>query len=251
VARLVHPLVVIAVASAAAPAAAHVQPSVDANNRYYKITPMGDRVRVAYTVLFGEKPGAVMRRRLDRDRDGAISTAEADVVGRELAAALAGSVTMAVDGAPVAWTWARVDVGLGTPVVAGGSFAIDLIAFVCVAGGDGEHRFALRDEHALDAPGDSEVKLEDGPGVTLGASTLGGEPMVGPDAAWTGRGGPIATGLEVRYRIDAQAPRPLDGRCGDTRAARAQPTRWPWFAGGGALIGLVVALTRRRRDAGS
>src|SRR6185369_12131192 len=35
-------------------AAAHVAPSVGDNNRYLKLTPLGDRVRLAYTVFYGD-----------------------------------------------------------------------------------------------------------------------------------------------------------------------------------------------------
>ena len=45
----------------AQPARAHVAPSVDDNNRYVWVTPLGDRVRIAYTVLFGEIPGAMFQ----------------------------------------------------------------------------------------------------------------------------------------------------------------------------------------------
>ena len=33
---------------------AHVAPSVDDNNRYLKVTPLHDGIRLAYTVFFGE-----------------------------------------------------------------------------------------------------------------------------------------------------------------------------------------------------
>lgn len=246
---MVRPLASIVVGGAlalvATPAGAHVQPSVDRNNRYLKLSPMGDRVRLAYTVLFGERPGAAMRRRLDRDRDGQVSSSEADALGRELAASLAPALEIAVDGVPVPWSWARVEVGLGTPAVTGGSLSVDLIAWICTPAG-GEHRFALRDEYVVDAAGDSELRLEEGPGVHLDARTLGGEPMTGTDAAWTGQGGPITTGLELRYRVDGDATRPQDGRCQAERPVRPRP-RWPFLAG--AIVALIaaVAVTARRR----
>src|SRR5436190_15808501 len=109
-----------------------------------------------------------MRRRLDRDRGGQISAAEADVLGRELSASVAPALTIAVDGAAVRWSWARVDVGLGDPSAAGGSLSVDLIAWICTPGGGGEHRIALRDDYALEAAGDNELRLEEGPGVRLG-----------------------------------------------------------------------------------
>lgn len=232
--------------AAAAPASAHVEPSVDRNNRYLKVSPMGDRVRLAYTVLFGEKPGAAMRRRLDRDRDGQVSAAEADVLGRELAASLAPTLTIAVDGAPVVWSWARVDVGLGTPAVAAGSLSVDLIAWICTPAG-GAHRLALRDDHVLPEAGDSELRIEEGPGITLGARTLGGEPLDGLDASWTGTGGPIATGFELAYTAGPAATRPKDGRCTLAPPRASRPWLLPTLLLAALAVLLFFVLLRRRR----
>ena len=55
----------LAVAGRHARCRRHVAPSVDDNNRYLKVTPLGDGVRLAYTVFFGEIPG---RRRAPHDR---------------------------------------------------------------------------------------------------------------------------------------------------------------------------------------
>ena len=52
--------VFLVVAITVASAAAHVSPSVDDNNRFLKLTPLGDRVRLAYTVLFGDNPGRAL-----------------------------------------------------------------------------------------------------------------------------------------------------------------------------------------------
>lgn len=227
------------------PARGHVQPSVDANNRYLKLSPMGDRVRLAYTVLFGERPGAALRRRLDRDRDGQVSAAEADALGKDLGAALRPAVEIAIDGAPVAWQWARIDVGLGSSATSAGALSVDLIAWLCTPGG-AEHTLALRDEYVVDAAGDTELKLEDGPGVTLGARLLGGDPMPSADASWTGPGGPITRGLELHYRVDDGALRPKDGRCAAARPPRS-PARWPYLAAAAVLLAAAALLARRRR----
>ena len=51
----------------------HVAPSVDDNNRYLKVTPLRGGARLAYTVFFGEIPGAAERRQLDANRASAAS----------------------------------------------------------------------------------------------------------------------------------------------------------------------------------
>src|SRR6476659_5617187 len=88
----------LALTLAAVQAAAHVAPSVDDNNRYLKLTPLGDRVRLAYTVFYGEVPGAAMRQQLDANRDGTIDDAESSAFGEKLAAEVAASIDVTVDG---------------------------------------------------------------------------------------------------------------------------------------------------------
>src|SRR6266545_4571338 len=56
---------------------AHVAPSVDDNNRYVKVTPLADGFRLAYTVFFGEIPGAAERPSIDTNRDSRIDDGEA------------------------------------------------------------------------------------------------------------------------------------------------------------------------------
>ena len=74
----------------------HQMPSPDANNRYIKVTLLPGSVRVAYTVFFGDLPGAAERRRLDADRNGAIDDAEAKAFGGRLLSEVAPAVRLVV-----------------------------------------------------------------------------------------------------------------------------------------------------------
>src|SRR5512139_3723200 len=124
--RRVLPLVVMI--TLAPRALAHVAPSVDDNNRYIKITPQADRLRLAYTVFFGEVPGAALRRTVDADHDGAISDAEAQTYGDRVAADVLAAVEVAVDGTQQRIAWKQGSVGMGSPSVTAGAFSIDMIA---------------------------------------------------------------------------------------------------------------------------
>jgi len=215
---------------------AHVAASVDENNRYLKLTPMGDRVRLAYTIFLGERPGAALRRRLDRDRDGQLDDAEAAAYGREMAALVHPRVTVTIDEQPRKIAWETLDVGLGTPSVAAGSFSVDLVGWICAEGD--AHRMVLHDTVDLEKPGETEVRLEDGPGVRFGARSLGGNAMDKLEHKWTGAGGPLTLGLDVTWTVDAAAARPADGRCGGGTAENQDaPRYWLW----GVLL-VVVAL---------
>ncbi len=242
--RVGSALALALLALAAAPAAGHVAPAVDENNRYLKLTPMGDRVRLAYTIFLGERPGAALRRRLDRDRDGQLSTAEARAYGEELAAMVRPAVEVTLGGRPATIAWTTVDVGLGTPSVAAGAFSVDLVGWLCTSGR--EPHLRLVDRVRVDRPGETEVRLEDGPGVRFVHKRLGDRAMDGLTQTWTGADGPLTVGLDVRWTVDASAPRPADGRCGD--AAASPPRRWPWLAGLALALAAGGALLARRRE---
>jgi len=239
----------IVVAAPLRGARAHVEAALDDNNRYVKLTPLGDRVRIAYTVFIGQRPGATLRRRLDLDRDGQISDAEAARYADEMARQVQPAITATLDGRLTPITWTTVDVGLGTPSVTGGAFSIDLVGWLCASGA--QHRLVLRDTVQLDHPGETEVKLEDGPGGRFGTRALGGRPLDGLDAKWTGGDGPLTLGLEVAWSVDGAAPSPRDHRCAATRNAPRQGWRWGVLIGVGVLAAAGAAFFVRRRASGT
>ena len=239
-------VLVVVTITLATHALAHVAPSVDDNNRYLKLTPQADRVRLAYTVFFGERPGAALRPALDLDRDRTISDAEAQVYGDRIAADVIGSLELSIDGTAQRLAWKQVVVGLGTPAVAGGSFSIDMIAYVCLPAG-ARHEVVLRDRFRVPKPGETEVRVEDGPGITVDAARIAGADALANDFKFVGPGGPLSDdGLHVRFRASDDAPR--SGECNVARAT--SDGGLPWLAiGGGAVALLALGLVIRRARA--
>ena len=228
---------------------AHVAPSVDDNNRYLKLTPLGDRVRIAYTVFFGEIPGAQERRGIDANHDGQISDAEANSFGQHLAGQVAANVELDVDGKRTPLTWQTVDVGMGTPDVAAGSFSVDLVAYPCLASVRGRHRIKLRDKMVLTNPGETEVKVEDSPGVSVDHARVGPADDPSYDYKFVGAGGPLADdGLDLQYNAGPKAPVTADGTCKVATAGGG--SKLPWLLGAGGLVVVAAAaafvLVRRR-----
>lgn len=241
--------VALAVWAGGRPAAAHVQPSLNENNRYLKLTPLGDRARLAYTIYYGEVPGAALRRQLDADRDGQVSDAEAAVLGAELGTEVRQRLTVTLDGADVPVAWSDVDVGLGTPDTAAGSFAVDLVATFCWS--RGAHELVLRDDYPLAIPGETELKVETGLGVTVERIAIGGSAVVGDDVRLRGTGGPLAEdGWAVKVVIGPAAPAG-GAACGAAAPIRRTPRsrRWIAIAVAGLTVigGAAVVLLRRRR----
>jgi hypothetical protein len=235
---------------------AHVAPAIGDNNRYLKLTLLGDRVRLAYTVFYGEVPGAAMRRAIDANHDGAIDDAETQAFGDRVAREIAAAVDLAIDGAHRPIAWSQIVVGLGTPSATAGAFSIDLVAWLCLAPPRGAHTALLRDRFALDRPGETEVKVEDSPGVAIDASRIGGADDEAHDYKLVGPSGALETfGLDVRFTITDRAVVAADAVCPGDRPARARPTgALAGAAVAGALVlasvvTLVIRLRRRRSGA--
>jgi hypothetical protein len=222
---------------------AHVAPSVDDNNRYLKVTPQADGIRLAYTVFFGEIPGASERKLLDANRDGQIDAAESKAFGDKLATQVASALDLELDGKPQRLTWSLVDVGMGSPQVAAGSFSVDMIAYVCGSGST-THRVKLRDLFRVPRPGETEVKVEDSPGVTVGKARVGAADDPTHEYRFVGPGGPLSDeGLEVEFKAQAEAPRIPNGQCGKQIAARkAKGARYIWLGVGMLVAGGVISV---------
>jgi hypothetical protein len=226
----------------------HVAPAVDANNRYVKLTPLGDRIRLAYTVFYGEIPGAVLRRTIDRNHDGHIDDAEAHAFGEQIGSQVAPALTLSIDGGEVHVKWTTIDVGMGTPDVDAGAFSVDLVAYACLPTVRGEHRVRLVDRLELESPGETEVRVEDSPGVTIAQAHVGDTTDPSFDFRFPGPEGQLADrGLELVFVAGPRAPVTADGTC-DGRGVAGSRARVLVAIAIAALvaIGLVAALVLRR-----
>lgn len=244
--RLVLAAIVAAIPWAAAPAGAHVAPSEDTNNRYVKLTPMADRVRVAYTILVGQRPGRAARAALDRDRDRTLSDAEVQAWADDLAAQVRRSLELRVDGAPAPVTWSEVHAGVDERAVDAGAFSLDLITWVCAPGAGPRHEVELIDRFSLLPPGETEVRIADEPGIRVEVARVGAHEMIGRHVQFQALAAPLAEGVRVVY--DASRARPLaDGRCPRPKPTTAT-SRWPFIlAALGALAAAVLWIRHRAR----
>jgi hypothetical protein len=207
---------------------AHVAPSVDDNNRYLKVTPLQDGFRLAYTVFFGEIPGASERRKIDANRDSRIDDAEAKRFADKLGSEVAASIDVEIDGVPQRVQWSVVSPGMGSDAVAAGSFSIDLVAFFCVPGttGPSRHRVRVRDQFRIPKPGETEVKVEDSPGITIQRARVGAAEDPSHDFRFAGPGGPLSDdGLDLEYVATDKAPTVPNGACAGAGPAATHDSR--------------------------
>jgi hypothetical protein len=144
---------------------------------------------------------------------------------------------------------------MGSDAVAAGSFSIDLVSFVC-GRGDGAHEVRLRDQFRIPRPGETEVKVEDSPGVTIQRARIGAASDPSRDFRFAGPGGPLSDdGLELHYTASDKAQTVPSGKCaGSVRAASSASSSWL------GLIAIAVAVVagaagmlvwRRRRATAS
>lgn len=231
----------LAFALAAVQARAHVAPAVGDNNRYLKLTPLGDRVRLAYTVFYGEIPGAGMRGAIDANHDGAIDDSESQAFGTRLAGDIARALDVAVDGKRQSVVWSQVVVGMGTPQTTAGAFSVDLVAWVCLTPPRGKHLVLLRDHYAIERPGETEVKVEDSPGVTIHSTRIGGASWEDNDYKLVGPSGALETeGLELDFTASDKAAVTADGVCEGPAPHRRLPALT--IVGAAAVAGFLVAV---------
>jgi hypothetical protein len=244
-------VLVLAVTIAAPQAWAHIAPSVDDNNRYIKLTPAADRVRISYTVMFGEVPGAQTRKTIDANHDGTISDDEASGFGTKIAGEVAPSLEVSVDGKVQPVTWATVAVGMGSNQTAAGSFSVDLVAWACLPVARGKHQIVVRDRFRIPRPGETEAKVEDSPGVTIHHARVGTLNDPTHDYRFAGPGGPLADdGLDLEFTASDKAPLTADGTCSGKTASSRPPARLIIMLGMGCafvLTVIAVLLVRRRR----
>jgi hypothetical protein len=234
-------LAILSVLVGAAAAPAHVAPGTGDNNRYLKLSVLGDRLRFAYTVLYGEVPGQALRKAIDANHDGAIDDRETQPFGDQLAQGVAAAVELTVDGVRQPIAWSQVVVGMGSPSASAGAFSVDLIAAICLPMPRGKHTLLLRDAYAIDRPGETEVKLEDSPGVKIDRSHIGDADDEAHDYNLVGPSGALERhGLEAEVTIGARAIATPDATCPGPRRARAVPTP-VIIVGGAVLAGLLLA----------
>jgi hypothetical protein len=231
---------------------AHVAPSVDDNNRYLKVTPQSDGIRLAYTVFFGEIPGASERKLLDANHDGQIDSAESKAYGDKLAAQVASAIDIELDGKGQKLSWSIVDVGMGSPQVAAGSFSVDMIAYLCGSGGS-THKMKLRDQFRVPRPGETDVKVEDSPGVTVTKARIGPADDATHEYRFVGPGGPLSDdGLDVEFTVGKDAPPIPNAQCGkQIEARKAAGKKYIWLGVAMLLAGgaLAVFIWRKTQSA--
>lgn len=222
---------------------AHVQPAMDRNNRYIKLSLHRDRLRLVYTIYFGEVPGAAARRAMDANRNQTIESDESAPVGKRLGEALLPSLELQIDDGLAAIAWSHIDVGLGTATTAAGAFSVDLVAWLCLpAAGLGRHRVTLRDNYELPMPGETELKAEPDFGIVVERMTVGGDPAEGDWLKVRGADA-LADGWIVDYTVGDKAPR-IAGSCPSASALKTRSTAsWGVIAVGAfALLAALAAL---------
>jgi hypothetical protein len=222
-------------------AIAHVGPAVRENNHYIHINPLGDQIRIAYTVFFGELPGHDLRAEQDRNRDGDIDDTESRQFGERIAAAVRSALHIEVDGEPAKLVWDQVHVVLGTHETNAGSFSVELSAWLCLITPRerSHHSFSLSDRYRIGRSGESELFVEHGPGLELTRSGFDGgmveERQAMREFRWKAAPGASDGIYRLEFEVDPRTAMFAD----NARCPSEIPGRW---GHGGALIAALALL---------
>jgi hypothetical protein len=231
-----------------APALAHIGPSERANNRYVKLTLFGDRARLLYTYYVGDVPGRGARARMDANRDRALAEDEASAFGAEVGATVAAHLEVTVDGQRVPIEWRVTDVGLGTPAVDAGSLSVDLVTWLCFDSSRASHDVVVFDHWLPPDPGETEVRIEESPGVSVSRSTFGSDGQISQlHFVWAEATGPRpldAQGLYLSFDVDAARADMHGAECAAAPTAAQIPPRRErnWLAYAAIAAGIAVAV---------
>jgi hypothetical protein len=224
----------------------HIGPSVRENNRYLKLTALGRRVRLLYTYYLGEVPGQQARRRMDADRDGVLADAEQARFGDEIARTVASQLDVTVDGRRVEVAFDEVNVGIGTPAVQGGAFSVDLVVWLCLDPAAAAHAIVLYDHWKAPDPGETELRVEESPGVEVTRSTFGADGTVSQlHFQWVEQSDPRpldAQGLRVELAVDAAAADMSAGACAAAGGGARRASASGFWTTGVVIAGVCVVM---------
>ncbi|MCX5747119.1 MAG: hypothetical protein NT062_32005, partial [Proteobacteria bacterium] len=141
-------------------------------------------------------------------------------------------------------------VGMGAPQVAAGAFSVDLVAYLCLATPRGAHAVLLHDRFKLLRPGETEVRVEDAPGITIARARIGDLEDPAHDYRFAGTSPLADDGLDLGFVTSDRAP--LTGACQASAAHGISSGGLGLLLGVGALglgVLLVVGVRRSRARA--
>lgn len=226
-------------------AGAHATYSPMKVNRYVKISLTGGgAIRVVWSVMYGDAPAIAIRRAADRDGDGALDDGEIQALARGIAASVDSGLQVEVDGERRAATWEPPFISIGgggTDAGASGDRRVGPLAFsIDLAGrfaapGPGPHVVKLDDTTPLEQLGETEIRIEEGPGTQV-------------QQGWRGR---EDNGRVLRFVFEGSKRSLLEDRSIGFRFVEVKPPR-RFGAAPIALAGVLVAaiaaavLVRRR-----
>ena len=215
---------------------AHPQYSPTRSNRYLKLSLSGGgTVRVSWSLLVGETPAVPVRRAADANGDQRVDERELAGYAARLARSVTESLLIEVDGARREVAWEEPVVGLSDGRVGPLPFSVDLVGQLPVPG-RGPHLVRLDDATPIEDLGETEIRIDEGPGTRV-------------LAAWQGRedAGHVLRHVWNGPRFSSLEDRSVGFRFVDDRLR----PRWRAPLGlAGALLGAVVAVllaTRARR----
>lgn len=230
-------------------ARAHPTFGVSTINRYARLVLRSkSRLRLSYTVMVGDLPALGWRAQADGNRDGRLDPGEQQALLLRVQKQVEVGVRLSQQGEPAGLAWHAEPLSLPDPQVAARAFAVELEAETSgqPARLEGPLSWQYRDQVELSPAGEIELRIEEGPAVSLQRTQ--GPSRISAEA-------PASAVPRLFQRDEAQAesgPLVVELQVSESTAQpEARPQRrWPAPALLGCLLPLAAALAwlaRRRR----
>jgi hypothetical protein len=175
-------------------AEAHPEWSPIRVNRYCKLVLEGPaRIRLVYTLLFGEGPALPGRKGVDLDANGRIDDREKHLLGKRAQSIVEAGLRLTLDGAPVpigslgssgssgslgSLGAPGIEVGLVGDAVAPEPYSVDLSYAIELGDRPGPRELGIDDHVEVPSEGDTEVSIEETPGLRYLGAFRGRRPSV-------------------------------------------------------------------------
>lgn len=253
----------LVVAGLGSVASAHQQFAPSTVNRYSKLAASQTHgVRLHYTLMVGDAPALGLRSQADRSHDGHLDAAEQAQLCAHLGRLAQSGINLWIDQQPQMLTWepaqctlsGRVDQGSDT--VAALPIAVDLVLRQPVRLSPAiPHLVRYEDRAPLSPVGEVELRIEEGPDLTLIESWQGTEPHVASRAPAAGTDsiavqrvfqtvGPARSSMSDRSVSLRLAPAHVSPM---QPASRRRSAWWLALTLGGAGVGLWLIQRARTR----
>jgi len=141
---------------------------------------------------------------MDSNKDGNLSKKERKTFAQPWATSASEKISVRIDGEPINLQWKEIYIGVGTPKVYSTPFSVDFNAWLCIPTKNGNNKVWIQHKLHIPMPGETEVRIEESPGVHLNHSFVGNNVKKSQtEFKWLGKQAPLSENpLQIEFRVE-------------------------------------------------